>query len=140
MGALETDLIDITAELELALAMPRPDESKTHALLQAIAEQLPGASVDWDQDAGESWGQVIWNQKTAALVAADLAIIFLTSEASVRCAALARSNARIITVEDMHERRYKINPEVVRKWQPSRESDALHPECFSIAEFWFATV
>ncbi|MDP4093567.1 MAG: hypothetical protein Q8920_09420 [Bacillota bacterium] len=98
--------------------------------------------IDWDDDSGEEWVDLICNNKLVAILHVKFPICFAKKDFK-DFSLLNEKNFSTVFVEDFNEQEWCVNIDDLKKitsisWHASIE--AVNPNLFSIFDFRFATV
>lgn len=117
-------------------------ENEFEALLQNLKESNAGNTIDWDGGAGEEWAFVN-NEGISIMLNRRIGICFVRGtldETKVSCL----SQCKCVYVDRFDIDEWYIDLTDLRKSVPeiiwSASDDAVDPRCFSLNDFYYATV
>jgi hypothetical protein len=134
---------DITEELGSARA--RAEKWTESALLKVISEvieALPGSKLNWDDEAGEEWGQISSEKKLAVILRVDFPFCFAHRSFQLLLQPILERHA-VVTVyfSDWETRDIRVDPRMVKTlFGRDSLSNAVDLACLSINELWWATI
>jgi hypothetical protein len=110
--------------------------------LAATLARRTGATVEWDEDAGERWARVLTGRHVLALVRTDLRLVLHRTDWAGRPPPDLTSEVVLTPIENFDECIFEADRQVLRSAFPSLVSapESLDAERFSISDLWWATV
>jgi hypothetical protein len=137
----DSRLRDITADLAAASSARQSwSPVDAAALLDSIAQALPGSMIDWDRDAGEEWGRIVDHDGVVAFVRARTPLVILARARFPDLAAIDDSRSIVIVVDDVDDPSLTASKASIEEAFPERRvSASLDLAAFSAMELWFAT-
>jgi hypothetical protein len=134
---------DITQQL--LSARTRAEKWTESALRQVISEviqALPESNLNWDDEAGEEWGQISSEKKLAVILRVDFPFCFAHQSFQLILQPIFERHA-VVTVyfSDWETRDIQIDPRMVKTlFGRDLVAYEVDPARLSIAELWWATI
>ena len=112
--------------------------SKREAL-RAAESTVPGADVDWDEGAGESWARAVVGEDAVALLwmAGGFAIVLDSAELEKE---LKQLGWAVVSVDSMTEPVFSAAIEELRRFAGREPSEGFDPESFSAEDLVWTSV
>ena len=131
-------MMDITTLLEKAVASTIVWSGETFiGLLHSLAAGVDGASIDWDEGAGENWGRLLVGDEVIAMVFRPRPLMVVRSPLSEHDAS---AGVPVLAVEDMSAEVFSAERAVVERLVDRAISSDWDDAKFSVDELWWATV
>ena len=134
---------DITQILTRAIeASGHWSPARAGEVLECVSASLSEARLDWDLDAGETWGRLLVKRQSVIALSSLVPVALLRTPVDAGVLGiLERSGVLAIPTPDWEQREFRADPEVVKQaFRISEWSRALDPDGFSASELWWMTV
>lgn len=131
--------LDIGTSLDLAMTVPWNLE-RARRVLQRLAVQTEGATVDWDEGAGENWARVLVGTRVRAFVWMKGRLVIAAAVPEDVVAELHRERIVVLQVPDMDSECFCADRSAITGFAGRPISEALNEAQFSAEELVWATL
>lgn len=135
--------ISLTEKITIAIA--KAENWSKGNFLKVSSEMtivLSGSCFDWDADAGEEWGRLLFDDIVVAILRVNFPFCVVSESWEVTLAPiLEKSDIVILSVQDFEAEVFCIDPSMIKNFF-GRDSlpNSIDLEKFSINELWWATI
>ncbi|MEZ4312948.1 MAG: hypothetical protein R3F14_33420 [Polyangiaceae bacterium] len=130
---------DISNNLERAL-VARAAGALGRSALETLVADVPGARLDWDEDAGESWARVLQDGNVVAYLWARGPLGFVHTAASKIVLRLRSKGLDVIVLEDLAKDSLSAPRDLVERLAGRSVSEVLDHQGFSAEDLAWATL
>lgn len=116
--------------------------SKTAEVLECLRDASGAEQIDWDRDAGETWGRLLVETQPIVALSAVVPIAIVRTPVDSRLfVILDRMGIATIASSDWDQHEFTADPEIVKRaFRRESWSAAVDPNTFSASELWWMTV
>lgn len=130
---------------KLALAIAKAENWSEACFLQVLSEMitiLSGSRLDWDSDAGEEWGRVLFDDLIVAILRVNFPFCVVHEYWQVSLTPILKKRDIVaLSVQDLEAKIFCIDPSAVsRLFGRDSITGSIDLEKFSINELWWATI
>jgi len=109
--------------------------------LHLLGTLFPFASLDWDEDAGESWARFLRRNNVFIYVRADMPVVIVLRAYASEVESALSGQVVVINVPSMSAQNFSFDvSEIGRLFPEHIWSSDVNPNSFSIDELWYTTV
>lgn len=137
------DMLSVLRRAKQKPTFKDPNEFKS--LLEQIKKAKPTLKIDWDEGAGEKWVRFIdQNNGIVCMLSVDLKLAFIRENSKIQSLLNTMRNYEIVFVDDFSSDNWSIDVDELENdiaeivWHTSE--DVINSNCFSLDDFYFATI